>query len=103
TVLPALLPRCSIAGHSPWVTVYTSRMTPLGGDELGIRPVGSDQVGVASAGDHLPPVDHDHTVGREDGRESVRNDQGGASRHQAGDGGLDQPLVLTVQVTGGLV
>ena len=42
-------------------------MTPLGGDELCIRPIGSHQVGMAPAGDHLSPVDHDHTISRENG------------------------------------
>ena len=81
----------------------TSRVTPLGGDELGIGPIGSDQVSVAPAGHHLPLVDHDYAVGREDGRQPVRDDQGGAARHQAGHGGLDQPLVLAIQIAGGLV
>src|SRR5438477_13086986 len=65
-VLPILLPRCAMAGYSLWIAVYASRVTPLRGDELGIGPVGSDQVSVASAGDYLSVVDHDHTVSRED-------------------------------------
>ena len=71
-------------------------MTPLGGDELGMGPSGRDQVGMAPAGHYLPLVEHDHAVGRDDGRQLVCNDQGRASRHQARHGALDQLLALAV-------
>jgi hypothetical protein len=52
-----------------------SRVTPLGGNELGIGPSGRDQVSVVPAGDHLPTVDHNDAVSREDSREPVCDDQ----------------------------
>ena len=76
-------------------------MTFLDSDKLGIGPIGSNPIGVGSAGDHLPPVDHGYAASREDGREPVCNDQGCAPRHQAGHGGLEQPLVLTFEPVDG--
>jgi hypothetical protein len=42
---------------------------PLGGGEQGTGSISRHQVGVASAGDYLSMVDHDHAVSREDGRQ----------------------------------
>src|SRR5215467_5746310 len=82
---------------------HTSSVTPLGGNELGVGAIGSYQVSVAPAVDYLSLVDHDDAVSREDGRQPVRNDQSSASCHQARHSGLDQPLVLAIQIAGGLV
>src|SRR5574341_1990920 len=71
--------------------------------ELGVDAVARDELGVAAALDDAAPLEHDDAVGALDGREAVRDNDGGAPAHQGVERRLHLALGLGVERGGGLV
>lgn len=62
-----------------------------------VVPAAGQQLVVAAALQHLALFHHHDLVGVFDGRQAVRDDQGGSVLHQVVQAALDVPLRLGVQ------